>query len=258
MRGADPQQVSEQAKKRQRDEMGTLGSGNHYLEVQHVTEVYAPEIADGIRRDRGRHGRQHPLRLARAGPPDRHRIPEAHGDGRTRLWHRAARPRTGLRADRFAARAGLPRRDARGDQLRLANRQILTHLTREVFAQIFDRCCRRRGCRCCTTCRTTPARWRSTRWTGARKTLRASQGRDARVRSRASRSAGGVERCRPAGADRRQHGHGLLHPGRDGAGHAACVRLRVPRRGARDEPPSGAAQLARPARGRRSGRARHI
>ncbi len=45
MRGADPEQVSEQARKRQRDEMGTLGSGNHYLEIQLVTDVYAPDIA---------------------------------------------------------------------------------------------------------------------------------------------------------------------------------------------------------------------
>jgi tRNA-splicing ligase RtcB len=45
MRGADPAQVSEQAKKRQRDEMGTLGSGNHYLEVQQVTDIYAEDIA---------------------------------------------------------------------------------------------------------------------------------------------------------------------------------------------------------------------
>src|SRR3989338_8353905 len=45
MKGADPSQVSDQAKKRQRDEMGTLGSGNHYLEIQQVTDVYAPEIA---------------------------------------------------------------------------------------------------------------------------------------------------------------------------------------------------------------------
>jgi len=40
MAGADPAQVSDAAKRRQRDEMGTLGSGNHYLEVQHVVEVY--------------------------------------------------------------------------------------------------------------------------------------------------------------------------------------------------------------------------
>ena len=37
---AKPGEVSEQARRRQRDEMGTLGSGNHYLEVQEVTEVF--------------------------------------------------------------------------------------------------------------------------------------------------------------------------------------------------------------------------
>jgi tRNA-splicing ligase RtcB len=42
---AKPGEVSPQAKKRQRDEMGTLGSGNHYLEVQEVTEVYDAAIA---------------------------------------------------------------------------------------------------------------------------------------------------------------------------------------------------------------------
>jgi tRNA-splicing ligase RtcB len=45
VRGADPEAVSEQAKKRQRNEMGTLGSGNHYLEVQRVDEIFAPQVA---------------------------------------------------------------------------------------------------------------------------------------------------------------------------------------------------------------------
>ncbi len=45
MAGADPDEVSQQAKKRQRDEVGTLGSGNHYLEVQEVRAVYHPRIA---------------------------------------------------------------------------------------------------------------------------------------------------------------------------------------------------------------------
>lgn len=44
MTGAMPQEVSDRAKKRQRDEMGTLGSGNHYLEVQHVAEVFDTEV----------------------------------------------------------------------------------------------------------------------------------------------------------------------------------------------------------------------
>ena len=45
MLGADPDRVSAQAKKRQKDEMGTLGSGNHYLEVQKVVEIHDEEIA---------------------------------------------------------------------------------------------------------------------------------------------------------------------------------------------------------------------
>jgi tRNA-splicing ligase RtcB len=45
MKHAKPGSVSVQAKRRQRDEMGTLGSGNHYLEVQEVTQVFQPDIA---------------------------------------------------------------------------------------------------------------------------------------------------------------------------------------------------------------------
>ena len=40
MQGALPDSVSDKAKKRQQDEMGTLGSGNHYLEIQEVVETY--------------------------------------------------------------------------------------------------------------------------------------------------------------------------------------------------------------------------
>jgi tRNA-splicing ligase RtcB len=43
--GARPEWVSERAKERQRREMGTLGSGNHYLEVQAVAEIYDAAVA---------------------------------------------------------------------------------------------------------------------------------------------------------------------------------------------------------------------
>ena len=51
--GADPTAVSELAKARQRDELGSLGSGNHYLEVQVVEDIFNPEAATvyGLRRD---------------------------------------------------------------------------------------------------------------------------------------------------------------------------------------------------------------
>lgn len=39
MEGADPGAVSETARRRQRDAMGTQGSANHYLEVQEVTRA---------------------------------------------------------------------------------------------------------------------------------------------------------------------------------------------------------------------------
>jgi tRNA-splicing ligase RtcB len=42
---AKPEAVSTRARRRQRDEMGTLGSGNHYLEVQVVKAVHDPEVA---------------------------------------------------------------------------------------------------------------------------------------------------------------------------------------------------------------------
>jgi len=51
MQGADPAAVSDHAKQRQRDEIGTLGSGNHYLEVQEIVEIFdeAAATAFGLR-----------------------------------------------------------------------------------------------------------------------------------------------------------------------------------------------------------------
>jgi tRNA-splicing ligase RtcB len=43
--GADPSCVSTHAKERQFKQVGTLGSGNHYLEVQYVEEVYNKNAA---------------------------------------------------------------------------------------------------------------------------------------------------------------------------------------------------------------------
>ncbi len=48
MKGADPSQVSDHAKTRQQNQMGTLGSGNHYLEVQEVVEVFDAKAAQAF------------------------------------------------------------------------------------------------------------------------------------------------------------------------------------------------------------------
>jgi tRNA-splicing ligase RtcB len=46
LEGADPTTVSERARVRGSDQLGTLGSGNHFLEVQRVAKVMDPRAAD--------------------------------------------------------------------------------------------------------------------------------------------------------------------------------------------------------------------
>ncbi|HUW19144.1 MAG TPA: RtcB family protein [Sedimentisphaerales bacterium] len=137
--GADPAEVSDHAKKRQEDEVGTLGSGNHYLEVQQVTEIYDAKVAEafGIR----------PGRIAIS----------IHCGSRG-LGHQVA---TEFLKKMATAAAGygieLPERDLACAPIKspvgqqylgamrsaincaLANRQILTHLLREVFASVFPK-----------------------------------------------------------------------------------------------------------------------
>jgi tRNA-splicing ligase RtcB (3'-phosphate/5'-hydroxy nucleic acid ligase) len=139
MSGAVPAQVSDQAKKRQRDEMGTLGSGNHYLEIQQVTDVYAPEIAAafGVKTGDivvsihcGSRGLGHQIgteflkRMVIAAPGYGIDLPDR---------ELACAPiDSPLGKDYLGAmRAAI--------NCALANRQILTHLTRSVFVQIFGK-----------------------------------------------------------------------------------------------------------------------
>ncbi|HEX8980813.1 MAG TPA: RtcB family protein [Parasulfuritortus sp.] len=135
--GANPNAVSDQAKKRQRDEMGTLGSGNHYLEVQQVTEVYdavaarAYGIAAGdvvVSLHCGSRGLGHQI-----------------GTDYLREMVIAA-PQAGIALpDRELACAPLDSPLGRsylgamraGINCALANRQILTHLARQAFAELF-------------------------------------------------------------------------------------------------------------------------
>jgi tRNA-splicing ligase RtcB len=46
--GADPGAVSARARTRGADQLGTLGSGNHFLEVDRVAEIHHPDAADAF------------------------------------------------------------------------------------------------------------------------------------------------------------------------------------------------------------------
>lgn len=135
--GAEPDAVSEEAKNRQRDEMGTLGSGNHYLEVQEVTAVHdAPTAAAfGLQRGDivvsihcGSRGLGHQVgteflrEMAVAAPGYGITLPDLE------LACAPIRSPLGIRY-LGAMRAAI--------NCALANRQILTHLTRRVFGHFF-------------------------------------------------------------------------------------------------------------------------
>ena len=134
--GADPQALSQRARDRQREEMGTLGSGNHYLEVQWVAEVIDVAAAEAFGLATGR-------------------VVVSIHCGSRGLGHQVgtdylremviAAPSFGLELpDRELACA--PIRSALGQRYlgamraamncALANRQILTHLCREAFGRV--------------------------------------------------------------------------------------------------------------------------
>jgi tRNA-splicing ligase RtcB len=46
MEGADPSKISQLAKQRGRSQLGTLGAGNHFLEIQKVAEIYDKKFAN--------------------------------------------------------------------------------------------------------------------------------------------------------------------------------------------------------------------
>jgi tRNA-splicing ligase RtcB len=51
--GADPAKVSDRAKERGRHQLGTLGSGNHFLEIQYVEQVHDSNAAEAMGLERG-------------------------------------------------------------------------------------------------------------------------------------------------------------------------------------------------------------
>ncbi len=137
--GADPDMVSAKSKQRQRDEMGTLGSGNHYLEIQHVSEVYAEKIgrAFGIQQGDilvsihcGSRGLGHQIgteflrTMLLAAPQYGITLPDR---------ELACAPVNSPLGQEYLAamRAGI--------NCALANRQIITHLTREAFHRIIPK-----------------------------------------------------------------------------------------------------------------------
>lgn len=137
VQGATPEYVSKHAKQRQIDEIGTLGSGNHYLEIQVIKEIYDTKaaIAFNLKQDDilisihcGSRGLGHQIGTEYL----RQMALEAASYG-IELPDRelACVPIKSPTGERYLGvmRAAI--------NCALANRQVLTHLLRVVFYQFF-------------------------------------------------------------------------------------------------------------------------
>ena len=137
--GADPQDVSDRACERGKKQSGTLGSGNHFLEIQIVDEIYDEKKANIFNLFKGQitvmihsgsrgfgyqvcddyvKGMVHTLRKYNISVPDR---------------QLACAPINSPEGKSYMASMRCAANYA------WANRQCLMHLTREVFEKIFNR-----------------------------------------------------------------------------------------------------------------------
>ncbi len=142
---SDPAAVSEKAKNRGKGQLGSLGSGNHFLEVQRVTDVFREEVADAYGLSEGQivvlihcgsRGLGHQVCTDYL-----RKIEKEHGDLLSKLPDRelAAAPAGSRLAEEYYA--------AMGAAINFAwvNRQLVMHRTREVFEEVFDRSWRTMG-----------------------------------------------------------------------------------------------------------------
>ncbi len=139
MKGADPAKVSKKARDRGRPQLGTLGSGNHFLEIQKVEKVYDEAVAKsfGLREGQvtvmihcGSRGAGHQICTDYVKTME-----QAARKYGIKLYDRqlACAPLSSTEAkDYFAAMAA-------GANYAWANRQIISHWVREAFRKYYKR-----------------------------------------------------------------------------------------------------------------------
>jgi tRNA-splicing ligase RtcB len=139
LKGADPSCVSDIAKRRQYRQVGTLGSGNHYLEIQYVKEIFHQPSANALGLKQGdvivaihcgsralghQIGTDYLQVLGKAGK--KYQIP-------IKERELVCAPIKSPEGERYYKAM------ACGVNCALANRQVITHLIRQVFHEIFPK-----------------------------------------------------------------------------------------------------------------------
>src|SRR5436190_2736637 len=134
--GADPDRVSTRARERGRRQLGTLGSGNHFLEVQVVDEVEDARTAEAL----GLHVGQAMVMIHTGSRGLGHQVCTDYLDvaGKALRRHGISVPDRQLACapnDSAEARDYLGAMRAAAN-FAFANRQLLTHWARDVFARV--------------------------------------------------------------------------------------------------------------------------
>ncbi|RLD14667.1 MAG: RNA-splicing ligase RtcB [Caldiserica bacterium] len=137
MPGADPNMVSRRAKERGASQLGTLGAGNHFLEIQIIEEIYREDIAKVLGLFKGQitvlihtgsRGLGHQVAsdyievMNNAARKYRIRLPDP---------QLACAPFNSPEAKRYFAAM------VSAANFAWTNRQLITHWTRESFRQVF-------------------------------------------------------------------------------------------------------------------------
>lgn len=137
--GADPQTVSQRAVERGFNQLGTLGSGNHYLEIQKTVEIYDADLA----KDFGIFPDQIVIMIHCGSRGFGHQV----GTDYIRLFNQIMDKYKISVPDRQLAAAPFESKDgktyfsamAAAANNAFANRQVIMHRVREVFAKVFAR-----------------------------------------------------------------------------------------------------------------------
>ncbi|MFB6229280.1 MAG: RtcB family protein [Halobacteriales archaeon] len=136
---SDPAMVSAEAKNRGRSQIGSLGSGNHFLEVQRVTDVFLDDVAEefGLSEDQivvlihcGSRGLGHQVCTDYL-----RKVETAHQGLLEQLPNKelAAAPAGSQLAEEYYLAMGAAINYA------WVNRQLVMHQTRQTFEEVFDR-----------------------------------------------------------------------------------------------------------------------
>jgi len=139
MKIADPSKVGEKARKRGKPQFGTLGSGNHFLEVQYVDEIFDPEVAKVFGLEKG----QVTIMIHCGSRGAGYQICDDH----LKILDKATRKYGIELPDRQLACAPAESPEgqdyykamAAGANYAWANRQVITHWVREAFTRFFRR-----------------------------------------------------------------------------------------------------------------------